>query len=124
MKRTELIHMYPELFGKPPFDPKTSLMYFGLEVGDGWLPILEELFEKLSEKVLTHELHDFRISQVKEKFGGLRVYTRNGNEATASLIREAVEKASHTCDVCAKPGELKQIELLWATRCQRHENDN
>lgn len=121
MKRTELIRMYPELFGKPPLDPKTSLMCFGLEVVDGWLPILEELFEKLSVDVLTKELHDFRISQVKEKFGGLRVYTKNGNETTAAMIREAVEKASHACDICVEPGKLKQIGFLWATCCKRHE---
>lgn len=98
-----IIDKYPEIFGVRPFDSTTSLMEYGFECGDGWLSILENLFEKISVIVKRDNLIDFRVVQVKEKFGDLRVYTNNSNQEIKDLIRDAEKLCSISCSEC---GEL------------------
>jgi hypothetical protein len=93
----------------PFFHPETpltqSLMAFGFECGNGWFELIKELCEKL--KAL--DLKDFRVQQVKEKFGGLRFYT-GGVELEKAyevdrLISEAEAKSLTVCEECGKPGK-------------------
>ena len=117
--QTEIIKKYPELFGEPPFDPKETLIAFGFEVNDGWLPILEKGFGKISEIVKKEGLDDFRIVQVKEKFGGLRVYTNYGTDEIYDIINEMEEEACRTCELCGSPeGKLRE-EMWLAVRCDK-----
>lgn len=96
-----LIEKYPTLF-KAKNDPYSS-MQFGLEVGDGWYNLLDTTFSALTNLYKTSctvenvdiikklELKPFQqgdsqvypflfdpplviLDQVKEKFGGLRIY--------------------------------------------------
>lgn len=100
-----IIDKYPEVFGVRPFDSTTSLMEYGFECGAGWTPILEDLFEKISFVVKRDNLIDFRVVQVKEKFGDLRVYTDNETEEIKDLIRDAEKLCSISCSEC---GELSK----------------
>lgn len=84
-----------------------GLMAFGFACGDGWLPILEDLFERIDEEVKRSALTDFKVVQVKEKFGGLRVYVEGGNDAIEELIAAASKKAEATCEDCGKPGRRR-----------------
>lgn len=95
-----------------------DLMAFGFECSDGWLPILEELFEKIDEVVKRDNLENFKVVQVKEKFGGLCVYVHNSNEEIQSLIRDAEKRASQTCEKCGKPGGLREINGWYRTVCE------
>lgn len=98
-----IIEKYPEVFGVMPFDSTTTLMEYGFACGDGWISILEDLFEKISFVVKRDNLIDFRVVQVKEKFGDLRVYTNNSNQEIKDLIRDAEKLCSISCSEC---GEL------------------
>lgn len=104
-----------------PTSVREGLMAFGFECDDGWLPILEDLFEKMDKAVKKTGPKDFKISQVKEKFGGLCVYTHGGNEKIYSLISEAELKAGATCEVCGKPGENKAVTGWYKTTCKEHD---
>ena len=98
----KIIKKYPELFGKIPFDESETAMSDGFRVNDGWIPLLEEAFEKLSIVVKEKELKDFKILQVKEKFGDLRIYTTMSyNEDISSIISETVDKSIKTCSICS-----------------------
>lgn len=86
-------------------------MVFGFECGDGWF----ELIKKLCEKLKALDLKDFKVLQVKEKFGGLRFYV-NGIELNKAdeayrLIDEAEAKSLTVCEECSKPG--KPNEMGW-----------
>lgn len=93
----------------PFFHPQAplteSLMAFGFECGDGWFSLIKELCEKL--KAL--KLKDFRVLQVKEKYGGLRFYTGSVETKKADevfrLIDEAGGKSYTICEACGKPGQ-------------------
>src|ERR1700728_959163 len=79
-----------------------SCMCWGFSVGDGWYQILYDLFTEI-KKIAPP---GFVIQQVKEKFGGLRVYDLNGKYEIDTLIGIAEDKAIVTCDVCGLPGTL------------------
>lgn len=77
------------------------------ECDDGWASLIAELEAKL--KALSP---DYTVSQVKEKFGGLRYYANPGevdpetSERFYDLIREAEAKSYETCERCGRPGQL------------------
>lgn len=100
-----------------PQDLMHGLMAFGFECGDGWLPILEDLFAKFDEIVRRDKLEDFQVVQVKEKFGGLRVYVEGGNDEIYELINEAESRAISTCEVCGYAGETHEIDNWYTTLC-------
>lgn len=80
----------------------------GIDIGDGWMPIVIELDQRLLELY-----PDYKIAQVKEKFGTLRFYvegipyyeegTQELTEGT-KLIGEAEGKTMTTCENCGAPG--------------------
>jgi hypothetical protein len=58
--------------------------------------------------------HEFKVLQVKEKFGNLRFYVRfdglrlsHADDAISRRIDAAMEESFHTCEVCGKPGDYE-----------------
>ena len=66
----KLVKNHPSLLKNRYGDMRHTCMCWGFECGDGWYDILERLFTKL-DKIAPERVV---IDQVKEKFGGLRVY--------------------------------------------------
>lgn len=81
---------------------------------DGWLPLIQELIEKLIAAGWNKE-----ICCIKEKFGALRFYINEGNEEIFKLIGEYETKSSRMCDICGEPGDLRKGSWL-TTRCDAH----
>jgi len=79
------------------------------ECDDGWGPLIAELEAKL--RVLSP---GYTISQVKEKFGGLRYYADAGdvNAETSKwfyeLVHEAETRSFEICECCGQPGQLSR----------------
>ena len=110
---------------------------FGFEHDDGWYDLLDDLMGKI-EKIDVNKT--LRITQIKEKFGGLRFYTCNSptrmdiigvgsfeteksadGEQISELIHETEEKSYSICEVCGKPGKLCATKGLWyKTVCLEH----
>jgi hypothetical protein len=93
------------------------------ECGEGWTDILDRLFSDLVTVLPVDGA--FAIVQVKEKFGGLRVYHRTEPTlptttrwAVYRLIALAEVRSFHTCERCGRPS------LLWNrgffTVCDQH----
>ncbi len=88
---------------------------YAITCGEGWAGILENLFEK------TKEIEIFSFCQIKEKFGGLRVYyntySKDGNEQLAEeqqeiinqLVMEAEREAWTVCEDCSSKNNVKTI---------------
>lgn len=62
----------------------------------------------------------FEVLQVKEKFGGLRVHVKDGNDAIRRRIEAAIQESFHTCEVCGQSGKLREDGLI-KTLCDEHE---
>lgn len=76
---------------------------------EGWWPLLLKLDEDIAKID-----PNYKIAQVKEKFGGLRYYIHHGDELTEDaylaieqLIREAEKESLKTCEAC---GETEGVE--------------
>ena len=93
-------------------DTPNNLTLFGFECGDGWVNLLDELFTKI--KTLNE---DFIIVQVKEKYGGLRVYTSSGSDALYDLLDEAEKKSYTVCEDCGEDGKPRGSGWI-RTQCE------
>lgn len=86
----------------------------GSQVGDGWLPLIDKLCADLVAAGW-----DRCCEQVKEKFGGLRFYIRNGDTHLRYLIDQAERKSFTICETCGEPGSLR-TNTWWKTACEKH----
>ena len=83
---SEMEERYPLVYG--------AGVYCGFWVPAEWSDIICELSSRISEYLESHTLEDFRVAQVKEKFGGLRFYVDGGNEIIEGYIRDAEDAVS------------------------------
>lgn len=80
---------------------------FGREIAcdEGWWPLISELHHKICELD-----PDYRIYQIKEKFGTLRFYCAPSNpdiqNQINALVREYELLSSQTCEITGGPGEI------------------
>ena len=115
-----LIVEFPQLF-RHARPGSHSTMVYGIAVGNGWYDILYQLCVGIQRRAA--ELCDEppAFSQIKEKFGGLRVYIHGGSKYR-DLIDLAEERAGKTCEHCGAPGTLRQ-EGWHHVSCDRCEAD-
>jgi len=86
-------------------------------VGEGWAPLIHEVFDYM-EKNRVHS----KIVQVKEKWGGLRIYTDVIHEGLDEKIRSMEKKSFTICEVCGEPGALRGGGW-YRTLCDTHGKD-
>jgi hypothetical protein len=67
----------------------------GSAIGLGWFPLVEDLIVKLIRLGW-----DKQLSQVKEKFGGLRFYIDNGDDAIFDAIGCTEAESFTVCEDC------------------------
>ncbi len=121
--QNKLFEKYPDLFSNKDKDIMTSCMAWGIECGNGWFDILSSLCwmikqheenkngwkkylqdnepERLNEVT---EYFPVRFDQIKEKFGGLRIYFSGGDEYVEGLIAMAESISYKLCEVCGDRG--------------------
>ena len=104
----ELYEKYPNLFKQVGLPMSESCMAFGIDVDDGWSEIMEKVCAQLDALDGNH----IQFAQIKEKFGGLRIYLDYIDDcpeevwnAAHDIINEAEELSYKTCEACGKPGE-------------------
>jgi len=117
----KLVRKYPGLFVDYGGDMTKTCMAWGCSHGDGWYDILDVMCSNL-------EKYDGVIlAQVKEKFGGLRIYIHGGNDDNWEEIHELISKAEEdsykTCEYCGKPATLNQGRYWWRTVCDDCEDE-
>jgi hypothetical protein len=101
-----LTDKYPAMFSQP---------YGGIAVGEGWWPIIESLCGNIQHYLnwinKNHEKHpvveQVVVTQVKEKFGGLRFYYDGGDDRVIGMVRMAESWADKTCEDCGVPATKK-----------------
>lgn len=98
---------------------QNSALVFGCECNDGWYNLLDELctrIEKLADD-------DFRVYQIKEKFGGLRFYVGSTTKEILDLIDEYEEKSYTICENCGESGKLITHFGWYVTLCEKCEKE-
>jgi len=87
---------------------------YGLECGEGWKNIVDHTHEKLK-----YIDPDYKIAQIKEKFGGLCYYYDQSFESYDDIRREIMEdivraaeyEASRTCELCGANKSSDKVEI-------------
>ena len=119
-KEKFLFEKYPQLFRDKDSPMTHTAMCWGIEVGDGWYGIIDELCERIQTHCDNNGYDEVRFSQIKEKYGTLRVYVNFGSDEIYDYIDEAQERSSHVCEVCgSKRGKIR-TDLGWlSVRCKK-----
>ena len=114
-----LYEKYPNLFADVDKSPMESCMAFGCEHRDGWYDIISDLCFMITQHERNIEgKNKYRISQnkepvgyypvkfhqIKEKFGGLRVYYGGGDDYVDGLVSMAECWSYRTCEICGEKG--------------------
>ena len=100
---------------------------FGVECGEGWKDIYQPIIDFVTKY---NELYNpdsvIEITQIKEKFGGLRVYWGGENVPQAvqneltDMICKAENKAYCTCEICGSTERVGiTVDGWYTTLCQK-----
>lgn len=89
----------------------TPFELFGVEVGKGWWPLVEPIYNRIHE--LNNQGANIEISQIKERFGMLCIYVHNAPGEIIDMIREAEAKSVNICERCGKPASRIKSKSSW-----------
>lgn len=88
-------------------------VHYGFQCGPGWFSILEKLGRAA-------EPTGVKAHTVKEKFGGLRVYTDRSDSAIVAAVREAEKESLRTCEQCGQSGKHRVSRGWEYVSCAAH----
>lgn len=131
-KQQLLFEEFPELFSQKDLPMTQTCMCWGIDTDDGWFDIIREVCQKIQKIETAHRL-GIQFTQVKEKFGELRMYiTWSGNnredipysivDEIYNILEEATKKSLKTCEVCGNPGRPNVTGWI-KTLCEKCEED-
>ena len=89
----------------------TPFELFGVEVGKGWRPLVEPVYNRIQE--LNAQGANIEITQIKEKFGMLCIYVHNAPKEIYDMIRDTEAKSVHICERCGKPAGRVKSKSSW-----------
>lgn len=93
----------------------------GIECGDGWFNLIEELTQKLTA-LMTESPDDFKVFQIKSKLGGLRYYVSGTDSTRARVLIDGYEYKSYSvCEVCGKDAKVRTLEPVMTLCRYPHE---
>ena len=82
--------------------------YIKDDMPEGWYKAFGKEFtrELLNELEKADCFNDFEIVQIKEKYGGLRIYVGGAPKSVHQLIDKYEELSYSYCQICGKPGKV------------------
>lgn len=85
------------------------------DIGDGWIDLVGQLIRDIIETG-----DEWKIAQIKSKFGGLRFYVETESDAVRSLIRQAEIESGRLCEECGAPAKTQSVHRWVVTLCPKH----
>lgn len=105
---------YPNLFAELDF----------LEIQDGWHDLIDRLCGIVQRHIDGHlpdELKDqIRFTQIKQKFGGLRVHVNHWVPYIQGAITMAEDISYKTCEMCGRDADTHNVRGWITTLCEQH----
>jgi hypothetical protein len=87
-------------------------------VGKGWEHLVRRVYNaKEGLGVAAGIIH------VKEKYGGLRIYTDYYDSLLEQVIKEVGKESLKTCEECGAPAGLVKNGTWYLTLCEEHRGD-
>ena len=120
----QLFEKYPALFKNKNKSIQESCMAWGIECNNGWYELLSSVCWRISqhEKNIADRIRvrneagkendqsdlDYvpvKFDQIKEKFGGIRIYYTGGDDYVRGVVSLADEMSYKICEVCGNAGK-------------------
>ena len=127
--QNKLFEKYPKIFAQKDLDKSQTCMCWGVECGDGWYWLIDNLCEHLQFHIDRNGKPQIEAVQVKEKFGGLCFCVQRANQEEQprlEFLRGAIcftEKLSRSiCESCGSTENVTTPQSksgCIATRCQK-----
>jgi hypothetical protein len=83
-------------------------MAWGIECNNGWYELLSSVCWRISqhEKNISDPHYiPVKFDQIKEKFGGIRIYYTGGDDYVRGVVSLADEMSYKICEVCGNAGK-------------------
>jgi hypothetical protein len=133
--QNQLFEKYPDLFSNKDKDIMSSCMRWGCDCGNGWYDIIssvcwmikqhednkrwqikwkekknQEIKDSMGISIEGEEPEYFpaKFDQVKEKYGGLRMYFSGGDDYVDGLVSMAEAMSYKICEICGNKGECNK----------------
>ena len=119
--QNQLFEKYPDLFSNKDKDIMSSCMGWGIEAGNGWYDIISSIcwmikqhednvkwqteYKQKTEPDYQSDYFSVKFDQVKEKYGGLRMYFSGGDEYVEGLVSMGEAMSYKICEICGNKGE-------------------
>lgn len=110
-----LYKKYPKLFSQKDLPMSQTCMCWGIECGDGWYGIIDKFCDKLTKYLETVDIGDVTFSQVKEKYGSIRVYTDGGDDVVYDMISDLEDESEKVCMMCGTTPSKIRNHCGWYT---------
>ena len=95
---------------------KYSDFFITPECDEGWHEIISNVCAIVENRIKNRKISDFKFVQIKEKFGGLRMYFEGGDDYISGAVSVAERVSFRTCEItgnlgalCKKGGWLKTL---------------
>ena len=128
----KLFKSYPNLFAQKNLSIQESCMPWGICCGDGWFELIDLLCSHIQNRIENVKRNiDMKsekrgvtlvpvdmgylkceVTQVKEKFGGLRFYVNSNDDYIGGLISFAEGMSYKTCSECGEKSS-NQVRRGW-----------
>lgn len=99
--------------------PLEPFEMFGIECGRGWNSLIEPIFNWIKNYNDEHEDNPIEIQQIKEKFGGLRIYVSHEPEELKRMIIKAEGDSYGICEECGSQKEVGHTVGWIKTVCRK-----
>jgi hypothetical protein len=118
MTEQEIYDIYPEFFSTNAFGDPIEDYKPHIGVGKGWWPLVKVIVEAAKRAHLKEPYLNIYRTDIKEKFGQLRVYVNYDNLESLSLVIEDIESLSLTiCEECGNTGVNMKRKGWYRTLC-------
>lgn len=133
----QLYDKYPDLFSNKDKDIRSSCMAWGIECGDGWYDILSSIcfmikqhedndrwqteYKQQKDATYTSDYVPVKFDQIKQKYGGLRIYFSGGDNYIEGLVSMAESFSYKICEVCGNKGQPNENGWI-STLCDKCRN--
>lgn len=119
--QNQLFEKYPDLFSNKDKDIMHSCMGWGIEAGNGWYDIISSIcwmikqhennvkwqteYKQKTDPDYQSDYFPVKFDQIKEKYGGLRMYFSGGDEYVEGLVSMGEAMSYKICEICGNKGE-------------------
>lgn len=90
-----------------------------ISVDEGWQKVVKLLCENIQQHMDDHIVR-VSVTQIKKKFGRLRVYYISDDPYVAGMIFMAQDIANNSCELCGADGNLVLVGKEIHTLCAEH----